>query len=494
MNLQQLLSFIPYYRSEPSIDFSHIEIQSIQVDSREVTKDDIFVCIRGYTVDGHDYAHAAVEQGASAIISEQEIDVDIPVIIVPDTSRALPLIANMFYDSPSKDLHVIGLTGTNGKTTVTYILEALFQAYEKKTGVIGTIQRKIGNTSYPIENTTPHALELQKNFSQMVAEDVDVCMMEVSSHALDLGRVHGCDFNLAIFTNLSQDHLDYHKNMEAYFQAKSLLFSQLGNTYNIDEQKHAIINVDDAYAEKLKRVTAQHILTYGIENEADVYATNIHFSNGQTSYTLHTPIGSVDICTPLIGSFNVYNMLAAASAAIIYEIPLTTIATTFANIKGVDGRFEQVVEGQPFSVIVDYAHTPDSLQNVLNTVKEFATNDVYVVVGCGGDRDTSKRPLMAKIAVEHADEAIFTSDNPRTEDPQLILNDMTDGLQQTNYETIIDRKEAIYFAVEKAKQDDIIIIAGKGHETDQMIGKQKFEFDDRKVAAEAIRSLDRKMG
>lgn len=493
MKLQQLLSLIPYYKSIPSIDVSKIELQSVQVDSRKVTNGDVFVCIAGYTVDGHDYVSVAVEQGASVIISEKELNENIPVIVVPDTTRALALIANAFYDYPTKDLNLIGLTGTNGKTTITYILEALFQAHKKKTGVIGTIQLKIGNESYPTENTTPHALELQHIFSRMKAEEVDVCLMEVSSHALDLGRVFGCDFNLAIYTNLSQDHLDYHKNMEAYFHAKSLLFSQLGNGYDPNNQKHAIINVDDAYAEKLIKVTSQQIITYGIEKEADVFATDIEYSSGQTIYTLHTPIGKIDINTALIGSFNVYNMLAAASAAIINGVSIGTIAATFAAIQGVDGRFEQVSEGQSFSVIVDYAHTPDSLENVLQTAKEFAEKHVYVVVGCGGDRDKTKRPLMAEIAAKYADLAIFTSDNPRTEDPKLILEDMINGLEESNYTTVIDRKDAINFAIAKAEEDDIIIIAGKGHETDQIIGKHKFEFDDRKVAAKAIRSLNRKM-
>lgn len=494
MKLQQILSLIPYYKSYPSIDASQMDIENIHVDSREISKGDAFICIPGYTVDGHDFASKAVEQGAVVVIAEKEVEVDVPVIIVSDSSRALALIANAFYQHPTNDLHVIGLTGTNGKTTTTYLLEALFNAHQIKTGVIGTIQMKIGDEAYPIENTTPHALELQRTFSRMNDADVDVCMMEVSSHALDLGRVFGTDFNIAIYTNLSQDHLDYHENMESYFQAKSLLFSQLGNGYTHTQQKHAIINADDPYAERLQKVTSQHVFMYGIDNQADVYATNIHYSHAETTFRMHTPIGSVDVQTPMIGSFNVYNMLAAASAAILEGIPLETIVTTFNHLQGVSGRFEQVDAGQPFSVIVDYAHTPDSLENVLKTANEFAENHVYVVVGCGGDRDKAKRPLMAAIATTHAHEAIFTSDNPRTEDPHAILEDMIDGLDKSNYTTINDRRKAIQYVVEKAEQNDIIIIAGKGHETDQVIGTEKYEFDDRKVAAAAIRSLERKRG
>lgn len=489
MNIQTLISLIPYYRTIPSILDEKIIIKKVEVDSRNISVGDAFICIPGYTVDGHDFAATAARQGAAIIIAEKELDVSVPVIIVPDTTRALALIAAAFYEHPTKKLDLIGITGTNGKTTTTYILEALFQAHDKKTGVIGTIQMKIGDEAYPIANTTPHALELQQTFARMNEEQVDVCMMEVSSHALDLGRVFGSDFSVAIYTNLSQDHLDYHQTMDAYFHAKSLLFSQLGSSYDPAKRKYAIINADDAYSTRLQKVTAQPIVTYGLQNKADVYATDVKYAHAETTFVLNTPVGDVAIRTPLIGSFNVYNMLAAASAALVQGVALETIATTFEHIQGVDGRFEQVQEGQDFTVIVDYAHTPDSLQNVLETAKEFAKNNVYVVVGCGGDRDTTKRPLMAQIAVKDAHHAIFTSDNPRTEDPESIIKDMTDGIEHTNYESIVDRKKAIQYAVEKAEQDDIIIIAGKGHETEQIIGTEKYVFDDRQVAAEAIRSL-----
>lgn len=492
MKVEKLLSLIPYYQMYTSRLSTNLHVKNIRVESRKVNKGDAFICIRGYKEDGHDYAFAAEAQGAAVVIAERKLDIHIPQIIVPDTTRALALIANAFYENPTQNLNVIGITGTNGKTSITYILEAIFQAHKMKTGIIGTIQKKIGNESYETENTTPHALELQHTFSRMLKSQVDVCMMEVSSHALDLGRVFGCDFNLAIYTNLSQDHLDYHKSMDAYFHSKSLLFSQLGNEYCIEGQKHAIINIDDSYADQLKKVTSQHILTYGINKKADVFATDICYSSMESTFTLHTPIGSIDINTPLIGSFNVYNMLAATCAAILNEVPLQTIASTLEKMQGIDGRFEQVMEGQPFSVIVDYAHTPDSLENVLCTVNEFAKGHVYVVVGCGGDRDRTKRRFMAQIATKFAHRAIFTSDNPRTENPKHILSDMIEELEASNFTTIMDRKEAIQFAVEKAEQDDIIIIAGKGHETDQTIGNQKFEFDDRTVAAEAIRLLDRK--
>lgn len=488
MKLIDFLSVIPFYETNQPIE--HIKVNLLEMDSRKVKQGDLFICIRGFTVDGHDYVEEAVQNGASAVISEEALDISVPTILVPNTSSALSILASKLYHYPTDDLRLIGITGTNGKTTITYLLEAIFKEHKEKTGIIGTIQMKIGDESYPLANTTPDALHLQKSFRQMVDEKVSTACMEVSSHALDLGRVHGCNYDLAIFTNLSQDHLDYHENMDNYFQAKSLLFSQLGNAYHQDEPKFAILNADDPHCEALSKCTAQHVITYGCKNASQVMATNIKMDIVQTSFTLETPIGSIQIDSQLTGMFNVYNMLAATSAAIVENVPLEVIKQALEKINGVDGRFEQVNEGQDFAVIVDYAHTPDSLENVLTTIKDFSEQNIYVVVGCGGDRDRSKRPLMAEIAVQHATKAIFTSDNPRTEDPQLILDDMTNGLAASNYEVVVDRAEAINKAVNGAEANDVILIAGKGHETYQQIGQVKHEFDDREVARIAIRSLE----
>lgn len=485
MYLKDLLTTIPFYQTETNID--DIEITEIEMDSRKVNDGNLFVCISGFTVDGHDYVEDAVKNGAVAIIAEKAVSASVPVIMVNDTARALSMLTVKFYHYPTTNLSLIGVTGTNGKTTVTYLLEKIFNTDKKKTGLIGTIQMKIGENTFSTQNTTPNALELQRFFKKMVDEDVEQAIMEVSSHALDLGRVHGCDYDVAIFTNLSQDHLDYHKDMDDYLRAKSLLFSQLGNNFNQEKQKFAIINADDSYADLLKRSTAQHILTYSCRQGADVIAKDIQLEASGTSFLLVTPVGEVKIKSKLIGKFNVYNMLAATGAAIAKNVSLDVIKEALESINGVDGRFEVVDEGQNFTVIVDYAHTPDSLENVLQTVKDFAKNDIYVVVGCGGDRDRTKRPLMAKVATEYANFAIFTSDNPRTEDPVTILNDMTVGLNgEDGYEVIVDRKEAINKAVQYAKQDDIIIIAGKGHETYQQIGHTKYDFDDRIIAKSAI--------
>lgn len=483
MKLEDILSIFPFYKCNQQS--KHIEVTGIETDHRNIKQGDLFICISGFTVDGHDFAPHAVENGAVAIISEKEVNVSVPTIIVPDTKRALAMVATTFYGNPTNKIPLIGVTGTNGKTTVTYLLESIFQAFKRKTGLIGTIQMKIGNDVYPVKNTTPDALFLQKMFRKMVEEKVETAIMEVSSHALDLKRVYGCEFDIAIFTNLTQDHLDYHSSMEDYLRAKSLLFSQLGNGYS-SRKKFAILNKDDTYSELLEKSTAHHVITYGCSNAAMVKATNIELNIHETKFTLHTPHGTADIKSHLIGMFNVYNMLAASAAALAMNIPLDIIQKALNDMTGVNGRFEQVLAGQSFAVIVDYAHTPDSLENVLKTIKQFSKRNVIVVVGCGGDRDRKKRPLMAKAALNYADWAIFTSDNPRTEDPTVILNDMTQTLQQTHYEVIENRREAIYQAINKAEKDDIILIAGKGHETYQEINGIKYDFDDRIVAREAI--------
>lgn len=485
MKLTELLSSLPFYETTTK-QLGEYEINMIQMDHRKIQAGDLFVCIKGFTVDGHDFAEQAIENGAQIIIAEKEMGVTVPTIIVADTSRSLAMIAAKFFQYPSEKLPLIGITGTNGKTTTSYLLEAIFSHYGHKTGLIGTIQMKIGDQSFPVNNTTPDSLLLQKTFKQMVDESVDIAMMEVSSHALDMGRVNGTDFDVAVYTNLSQDHLDYHKDMDDYAQAKSLLFSQLGNNYRDQNKKYAIINEDDSYRDSFKRSTAQHVLTYGCEQTADIMATNINLGVIKTSFTLETPVGKIEITSHLIGLFNVYNMLAASSVAIAFGVPLTVIKEALEGMHGVDGRFEQVVEGQGFGVIVDYAHTPDSLENVLQTIREFSTQKVYVVVGCGGDRDRAKRPLMANMALKYADKALFTADNPRTEDPDAILEDMTKDLEQRHYEVIPDRKEAIQHAIQLANDDDIILIAGKGHETYQEINRVKYDFDDRKIARAAI--------
>src|SRR5690625_3390174 len=345
MELKKLLSILPTY--EIKNETQSIEISAIQIDHREVTKGDLFVCIEGFTVDGHDFAEKAVEAGAVAILAQRNLkNIPVPTIIVEDTTRALAMLSTKFYNFPSNHLSLIGITGTNGKTTITYILEKIFEVHQQKTGLMGTIQMKIGDESYPVVNTTPNALVVQQNLHKMVENKVDIAFMEVSSHALELGRVFGCNFDVAVYTNLSQDHLDFHDSIEDYLQAKSLLFSQLGNDYSQSNPKVAIINKDDPYYTFIEKSTSQRVLTYGIENKASLMAKDVETHLRGTNFTLSTPNGNVSIQSQLIGRFNVYNMLAAASVAWTKNVPLETIKKALESIQGVKGRFEQISAGQ----------------------------------------------------------------------------------------------------------------------------------------------------
>ncbi len=463
------------------------EITGIEMDSRNVEKGNLFVCIKGANFDSHEYVDDVVKRGASVIVAEKMVETTVPVILVRDSRHTLAVLSDQFYDHPTHRLQLIGVTGTNGKTTITHILDKMFQEQNHRTGVIGTIEMRINNQTYPVANTTPEAPFLQKAFAKMVAEKVDGAFMEVSSHALEMGRVRGCDFDIAVFTNLSQDHLDYHKTMEQYLQAKGLLFSQLGNTYGNKKKKVAVLNEDDAATVKYKKLTAAQIMTYGIENNSDVMAKEISITGRGTTFQLHTLKDTYNIQMKLIGKFSVYNVLAAITAGIAAGLDEQKMIESVERLEGVPGRFEVVDAGQPYTVIVDYAHTPDSLENVLTTVNEFAEGNVSVIVGCGGDRDRTKRPMMAKIAVDNSDLAIFTSDNPRTEDPRIILKNMEAGVDEGSYTSIIDRKAAIEYAIENAEENDVILIAGKGHETYQIIGNNTIDFDDRELAREAIK-------
>jgi UDP-N-acetylmuramoyl-L-alanyl-D-glutamate--2,6-diaminopimelate ligase len=477
--LQHLHLLVPYQGTNP-------EITSIKNDNRKVQQGSLFICIKGYTVDGHDFAESAVKNGAVAVLAERSLPLSVPVIIVNDTMRAMAVLADAFYHHPTKNLHLIGITGTNGKTTTSHLIEKIFSDVGKSTGLIGTMYTKIGNQKIETKNTTPESLVLQKGFRQMLVAGVDTAIMEVSSHALHMGRVHGCDYDIAVFTNLTQDHLDYHKTMEDYRQAKSLLFSQLGNTFDSNKPKFAILNADDPASDLYRKSTAAIVYTYGIDNNADFHARNIHMTSAGTSFEIGIKEMSYSIHIQLIGKFSVYNVLASIATAFVSGIPMDKIIESIQSVKGVDGRFELVNAGQNFTVIVDYAHTPDSLENVLKTIQSFADKKIFVIVGCGGDRDKTKRPLMAEIACRYATDPIFTSDNPRSEDPLTILKDMEDGVRGKSYITIPDRKEAIVTAVSQAAAGDVILIAGKGHETYQIIGSNVYDFDDRLVAREAI--------
>lgn len=489
INVTALLKNVPNYTCNHNID--EIMITSVEKDNREVKKGSLFVCIKGFTVDGHDFAQSAVENGATVIVAEKELDVDIPVVRVSNTDLVLPILADAFFQHPTQRLKLIGVTGTNGKTSVTHLIDEICKKNQQQTGIIGTIEMRINDQVYPVKNTTPDALFLQKSFHQMVTEKVDTAIMEVSSHALDQGRVHGSEFDIAVFTNLTQDHLDYHPTMNHYLFAKSLLFAQLGNHYEVDKNKYAIINMDDKNSEFIIKATAQPVVTYGIEMQADFRAENIVLRANGVSFDMKTPEGIVKINSKLMGLFSVYNMLAASAAAFYSGVPLPLIQEVLAETNGVNGRFQPIENDLGIGVIVDYAHTPDSLQNVLTTIKSFSKAKIYVVVGCGGDRDRTKRPIMASVACQLADQAIFTSDNPRSEDPLAIIKDMEKGLNADNYQVVVDREEAIKEAIHSANEGDVILIAGKGHETYQIIGEEVLDFDDAEIAKRILTNLTR---
>ncbi|MEK3887065.1 UDP-N-acetylmuramoyl-L-alanyl-D-glutamate--2,6-diaminopimelate ligase [Bacillus sp. FSL K6-3431] len=483
MKLHTLLQTIPFI----SLPIENPEIKSIVNDHRNAKPGCMFVCVKGHVVDGHQFAQEAELRGAAAILAEETLDVNIPVIQVQDSKRIMAVIADAFYDRPTHKLHMIGITGTNGKTTTSHLIDKIFRDVGRTTGLIGTIHMKVADHVIETKNTTPDSIMLQSVFQQMVQAEIDTSIMEVSSHALVQGRVNGCDYDVAVFTNLSQDHLDYHQTMEEYQRAKGLLFSRLGNKYQSDKPKFAVLNKDDKATEQFLNDTAAHIITYGIDHPADFGAKDIVLDGSGTTFTLISPGAEQKVSLKLIGKFNVYNVLAAIATAYVSNIPLDSIIQSIETVAGVSGRFESVDGGQEFPIIVDYAHTPDSLENVLKTINQFAEKRIFAIVGCGGDRDKTKRPLMANIACKYATNPIFTSDNPRSEDPLAILKDMEQGVKGKDYQIIPNRSEAINHAIQSAKAGDVVLVAGKGHETYQIIGKQVFDFDDRLVALEALK-------
>ena len=462
-----------------------IEIDNVAYDSRHIDGNSVFVAIKGFKVDGHDFLEQAIKKGAKVIVVEEDVDFDDVVIIKVENARyALAEISANFYDNPSSKFDLIGITGTNAKTTTTYLVQSIFETVKRRTGIVGTIGNIIDGKLFKTENTTPQSLELQETFDKMVKAEVDSCIMEVSSHALDLDRVSFSDFQVGLYTNLSVEHLDFHKNLENYFEAKLKLFYMT--------TKYNVINIDDEYGkkiiEKIKDLKTP-LLTYGINDKADIYATNIVYHLDGVDFKLHTPKGEVDIKMNIPGEFSVYNGLAAASCAYVYDISLEDIKNGLQTIEGVKGRFEVVTTDEDFVVIIDFAHTPDALEKVLQSVKDFAKGRVVVVFGAGGDRDSSKRAPMGEAVGKYADFSVVTSDNPRTEDPEKIIEDVLVGTKAVtdNYVAITDRKEAIRYAIENKMENDIILLTGKGHETYIILGEEKFPFDEREIVKEILK-------
>ncbi|MGG6314419.1 UDP-N-acetylmuramoyl-L-alanyl-D-glutamate--2,6-diaminopimelate ligase [Paenibacillus macerans] len=470
-----------------------LDITDIEIDSRFVKQGCLFVCLPGSVSDGHRYIREAVQAGAVAVFVERDLadpPEDVTVVRVPDTRRALAIAADYFYGQPTRRLHLIGITGTNGKTTTTHLIEQMMNDHGKKTGLIGTLYMRIGKFIEKTANTTPESLILQRYFHRMLEQDAEYAVVEVSSHALDMGRVRGCRFKTAVLTNVTHDHLDYHQTMDKYSETKSLLFSQLGSGYG-EEPKFAVLNADDPVSTAYARKTSAQVVTYGIEQTADVFATNIRMHPDGTCLEINTFQGTIPLDLKLLGRFNVYNALAAVCVGLTEGIPLDQIKRSLEAFAGVTGRFEPIYAGQDFTVILDYAHNPDGLENVLKTAKAMTKGKLYCVCGCEGDKDRQKRPIMAKVAAAYADLAVFTSDNTRSEDPQAILKDMLDGLKDEpipngRYTAIADRKEAIALAIAKARRDDCVVVAGRGHETHLIVQGRQIPFDDRAVITDLL--------
>ena len=470
-------------------------VTDIVQDSRQVTPGALFVCVAGEHVDGHKFIPDVKAKGAAAIVTERDIEPQqgIVVLKVPNLDEALQVIVPFFFDVPSQRLRLIGITGTNGKTTTSFLLRSILRHAGHKVGLIGTIQTMIEEQRLPSQNTTPNIVDLQRLLAQMVEDGIEYVVMEVSSHALAQNRVAGCEFDTAVFTNFTQDHLDYHKTMENYLAAKAKLFEGLGGP-GIKPDKTAVVNLDDEQAQYiLERSQCRH-LTYALGDEsADLRAVDIKLGPLGSEFTIQGAFGRLPVRTHIAGLFNIYNVLSATGAAAAENVPYAVIGEAVSEFRGVPGRFETVDAGQLFNVVVDYAHTPDGLENILHTARDITENRIITVFGCGGDRDRTKRPIMGRIAAQLSDIVITTSDNPRTEDPEAILAEVEAGVAEVigkkTHEKVTDRREAIYLAISLAHAGDTVIIAGKGHEDYQIIGTEKVHFDDREVAREALGGL-----
>lgn len=491
MNLQCLLKSCGIYSSIED------EVKGITLDSREVKKGYIFVAIKGFHNDGLDFVNDALDSGAICIISDRNFNMKsnkiFEKVIVNNIYDFYSNLVLSFYDYPSKKLNLIGITGTNGKTTTTYILESIYREKGDKTGIIGTIENKINDETIESKNTTPEISSLQKILHAMVEKGVKTCFMEVSSHALMLDRVKGCDYDGAIFTNLTEDHLDFHITMENYFLAKKKLFE------NLKTGSTAIVNIDDKYSSRLLESIPKDvkIVKYSIKNKnlANAYAKNIKLDKKNLLNNFEIVFNEeevVPVKTKLLGKHNVYNILGAASMAYSQNISPFLIQKGIENIEGVKGRFEFIREGQDFVVVIDYAHTDDALKRILKALKAFNMNRIITIFGCGGSRDRKKRPIMAEVASMYSDYIFITNDNPREENPKSIALDIEVGLKKmdyNNYTIQLDRREAIKEAINMARKGDIVLIAGKGHEDYQIFGQEKQHFSDKEEVIFVLKNL-----
>ncbi len=453
-----------------------VEVTGLAYSSRSVSAGALFFCVPGFTSDGHDYAPDAVKRGAAALVCQRPLGLGVPEVVVDDVRAAMGPAAARFFGHPTRTLQVAGITGTNGKTTTAFLIRDILEHSGLQTGLMGTVKQIVGGVEEVAERTTPEAIDLQATFVRMLEQGDRACAMEVSSHALDLGRAEGIDFAVKVFTNLTQDHLDFHDDMEAYYLAKRRLFDRPGL---------AVVNADDAYGRRLAN-ELDEVTTYGLE-DGDYRARDISFDVTGAAFTVESFYGAIALTTRLPGLFNVSNALAAFVAADHMGVEWDTAVEALSRAGRVPGRFEPVDEGQPFGVLVDYAHTPDSLENVLRAAREVCQGTLHVVFGAGGDRDKAKRPLMGRAAAQNADRLIVTSDNPRSEDPEAIVEQVMEGAG-LRAEREVDRREAIALAIHSAAKGDVVVIAGKGHEQGQeLAGGRKEPFDDVQVAREALK-------
>lgn len=483
----------------------NVEVSDLTDDSRLVKMGSVFVAVKGGRADGHAFVRQAVAAGASALVLQErwpsgtessrrggESGPPVPMVRVADSRRSLGLLASRLHRDPSSRLTLIGVTGTNGKTTVTYLCKAVLEAAGRRVGVIGTVAYQIGSERLHASHTTPGAVELQALLARMVGTGLDSAVMEVSSHALALDRTVGCEFDVAVYTNLTQDHLDFHTDMEDYFKAKLRLFTSLTPVGNKTRPKRVIVNVDDARGHHVCGASRVPVWTYSIQKRSDIQAEDVRLSLEGTGFTAVTPFGRFGVESRLVGEHNVYNILAAIAVGLHEQLSPDTIRQGVQSVVNVPGRFERVEAEQDFTVVVDYAHTEDALARLLATAQALKTGRIITVFGCGGDRDRGKRPRMGRVAAQQSDLVILTSDNPRSEDPMAIIGEVEAGLRgaldptRVRYEVIADRRLAIEAAIREAKRGDMVLIAGKGHEDYQIIGANRLHFDDREVAREAL--------
>ena len=486
MKLNELLRGLDGLELGPEVG---AEITSLAYNSRRVQPGTLFFAIQGEKSDGHEFIPQALERGAVAVVSERKPPAELSSrwVRVPKIRRALSVAGRAFFGQPDSHLKLIGITGTNGKTTTAFLVDSVLRAAGIRTGLFGTIEYRLGDRVLSAVNTTPESMDLWSYFAQTVKAGGTGVVMEVSSHSLVQERVWGFPFSVAVFTNLTRDHLDYHKDFDHYFEAKRRLFEGLGTP----PPESAVINLDDAWGKKLLDVPSAQHLTYGMNSNAQVKAKYLDHKHSGWDGTIVTPAGKLQIASSLVGRANLYNILAATAASIAYGISIEKIEQGLSDLKAVPGRFERIDEGQPFLVIVDYAHTDDALRNVLSTARELTRHRLLVVFGCGGERDRAKRPLMGEAAGSLSDLAVLTSDNPRSEDPLLIMNDAMVGLQKAGkpYWAEVDRETAIRRALEEAREGDVVVLAGKGHETYQILKDQTVPFDDREVARRVLREM-----